>query len=421
VTDLREKGRKGVLHKMRNVVSLNFDQEKQVNQERTMSEYPNLYVTILQFIGQTMPFNDLRNKITFAWAIVGLLRSKSIHPSEWLLYRRGPAKAASKARQFARWLHNDKIKPNEIYHNLACAVALNWADQPLEVALDTSVLWERYVIVRLAAIYRGRALPLAWKVLTQPSASVSFENYADLLTTAHQLIPASCPVTLLADRGFMDVELMKRATALGWHFIIRTKMNIWVYRAFQAPTQVSRLLPPQGHIRLYHTLQVTARRFGPIHLALGHVRTQHGYEKWALLSDLPTALSTFEQYALRFDIEENFLDDKSAGFQLEASLFDDADALARLCLLLATATLYLVSTGTAVVAMNLRPLVDTHWQRGLSYFQLGWRYLLTALAHAHRLLTFLWLDPGPDPHPAFASHIQAQLSTFVFSAIYCCD
>ena len=68
-----------------------------------MSEYPTLYVTILQFIGQTMPFNDLRNKVTFAWEIVGLWLSKSIHPSEWLLYRRGPAKAASKARQFSRW------------------------------------------------------------------------------------------------------------------------------------------------------------------------------------------------------------------------------------------------------------------------------------------------------------------------------
>jgi hypothetical protein len=403
------------------MVSLNFDQEKQVNQERMMSEHPKLYVTILQFIGQTMPFNDLRNKVTFAWALVGLLLSKSIHPSEWLLYRQGSAKAASKARQFSRWLHNGKIKPNETYRNLACAAALNWADQPLELALDTSVLWERYVIVRIAAIYRGRALPLAWKVLKQSSASVSFDNYADLLELANQLVPASCTVTLLADRGFMDVELMKRATALGWHFILRTKMNIWVYRAFHAPTQVSRLLPPPGHIRLYHTLQVTARRFGPIHLALGHVRTQHGYEKWALLSDLPTSLATFEQYGLRFDIEENFLDDKSAGFQLEASLFDDAETLARLCLLLATATLYLVSTGTAVVAMNLRPVVDTHWQRGLSYFQLGWRYLLAALAHSHRLLTFLWLEPGPDPDPAFASHRQAQLATFAFSAIYFCD
>ena len=52
----------------------------------------------------------------------------------------------------------------------------------------------------------------------------------------------------------------------------------------------------------------------------------------------------------------------------------DGDALACLGLILATATLYLVSTGTAIVSLGLRQLVDTHWQRGLSYFQIGWRY-----------------------------------------------
>lgn len=44
---------------------------------------------------------------------------------------------------------------------------------------------------------------------------------------------------------------------------------------------------------------------------------------------------------MRFDIEENFLDDKSAGFQLESSEIRSADALARLCLILATAILFL--------------------------------------------------------------------------------
>jgi hypothetical protein len=59
---------------------------------------------------------------------------------------------------------------------------------------------------------------------------------------------------------------------------------------------------------------MTDRQFGPVHLALAHVQTQHGYEEWALVSDDPTDLHTFDEYGLRFDLEENFLDDKSAGF-----------------------------------------------------------------------------------------------------------
>jgi hypothetical protein len=36
-------------------------------------------------------------------------------------------------------------------------------------------------------------------------------------------------------------------------------------------------------------------------------------EFWAIVSDEPTCLHTFQEYALRFDIEEAFLDDQSNG------------------------------------------------------------------------------------------------------------
>src|SRR5213076_1291497 len=70
---------------------------------------------------------------------------------------------------------------------------------------------------------------------------------------------------------------------------------------------------------------------------------------WYVLSDEPTDVSTLEEYGLRFDIEENFLDDKSNGFQLESSLIRSAQALTRLCFVLAMTTLYLVSQGVEVV------------------------------------------------------------------------
>ena len=50
-----------------------------------------------------------------------------------------------------------------------------------------------------------------------------------------------------------------------------------------------------------------------------------------MISDEAAELKTFEEYGLRFDIEENFLDDKSNGFQLEDSLIRSAAALGALC------------------------------------------------------------------------------------------
>lgn len=83
------------------------------------------------------------------------------------------------------------------------------------------------------------------------------------------------------------------------------------------------------------------------------------------------------------------------------------EALSRLFLILATATLYLVNSGVAVVTSRQRHQVDTHRHRGLSYLQLGWRWARYALSHGKRLFTSLWLRAGPDPEPVFASNKQA--------------
>jgi hypothetical protein len=352
-------------------------------------------------------FHDMRCLITFAWAIVGVILERSVHLSKWGVHRSGEAQAASKQRQFVRWLKNAKIVPFEIYKRLAQTAFADWAGHKINLALDSSSLWDKLVLVRVALVYRGRALPLSWVILKQQSTMVAFEKYKHILKEAAGILPKGCPVILLADRGFDDNDLFCAARDLGWGFRIRLKKSLRVYRASKPALSVGRLMPAKGHALFLHKVWITDRQFGPVHLALAHVQTRNGYEEWAILSDDPTDLHTFDEYGLRFDLEENFLDDKSAGFQLESGEIRDADALARLGLVLATTTLYLVSTGTAVVTLGLRSQIDTHWHRGLSYFQIGWRWIRHALAHLEYLLPFFWLEPGPDPFPVFASKRQA--------------
>ncbi len=130
---------------------------------------------------------------------------------------------------------------------------------------------------------------------------------------------------------------------------------------------------------------MTANRYGPVHLALG--RPQDSQEYWFVVSAEPTELKTFEEYGLRFDIEENFLDDTSNGFQLESSLIRSANALERLCCLLAITTLYLVALGTEVVTQGTRRWVDAHWFRGQSYLKIGWGWVRLALSRGYALMT----------------------------------
>lgn len=373
-----------------------------------MSDSLRLYRTIIEMIRNSkVRFHDVRCLVTFAWAIVGLLLEKSVHLSKWGMHRYGETKAASKQRQFVRWLKNVRIVPAEIYRCLAQAGFANWAGQKIYLALDSSSLWDEFVVVRVALIYRGRALRLSWVILKQQSTTVAFEKYKHILKEAAGILPKGCSVILLADRGFEDNDLFCATRDLGWGFRIRLKKSLRVHRVSQPCLSVRRLMPAKGQALFLHKVWLTDRLFGPVHLALAHVQTSHGYEEWAIASDDPTDLHTLDEYGLRFDLEENFLDDKSAGFQWESGEIREADALSRLGLILATATLYLVSTGTAVVTLRTR--IDTHWQRGLSYFQIGWRWIRYALAHLKYLLPFFWLEPGPDPCPALASKRQATI------------
>ncbi len=377
-----------------------------------------LYHTIMDFLFKSaVRMHDIRTFNTFGWAVVGLLFSHQISLTRWCQHRPGKAQAESKVRQLSRWLHNPKVEVAALYRPLISTALQSYAGEKMVLALDTSQLWAQYVIIRLSLVYRGRAIPIVWHVIVSKSATVGFGTYAPLLERAADLLPAGVQVLFLADRGFAHLGLFKLLRDLNWRFRIRLKQSMNVYRANGRQTKVSWLMPPQGEARFVHKIWLTDRCYGPLYLALAHVQTRDGHEQWAIVSDEPTALQTFDEYGQRFSIEENFLDDKSGGFQLESSLIRNAQALSRLCLILATATLYLVSTGVSVVTLGWRRMVDSHWQRGLSYFKIGWRWLDYALTNNRYLLRFSWLDPAPDPEPVSASKTQDARPSVILYAI----
>jgi hypothetical protein len=377
------------------------------------SNHTTLFYNLMQFIcGAGVRFHDLRVTTTFVWAVFGLIVSKCVRLNLWALFRPGEAKIASRERQFSRWLHNARIQPMQVYRPLMETVLQEWAGETIYLALDTSQLWGRFTVVCLSLVYRGRALPVGWIVCASGSATVALARYQRMLAQVSECISTTSKVILLADRGFMDVQLMRLARQLGWHFRIRIKSSVYVRRSTKGKKKVKALMPAPGGARFFSHVWLTEQQYGPLHLALAYVQTKDSYEKWAIISDEPVGLHTFDEYGLRFDIEEGFLDFKSAGFQLESSQLEDSESLSRLLLVLTTATLYLVSTGTAVVAMGKRRWVDPHWFRGLSYLQIGWRWVERALAWSGKLLSFLWLSPEPDPEPAMASwrkHLEPDL------------
>ena len=372
-----------------------------------MENTPHLYNTLVQVLSQHAKWLDQRHLKTLAWMMAGLIQSGWISLSAWAPYVVSRAQyAQSTVRRFRRWLDNDKIEIGSLYDPLMQQALAEWGEPVLYLALDTSMLWNTYCMARISVIYRGRAVPLVWCVLEHGSASVSYDAYKALLDRAALLLPGHCKVVFLADRGFADTELMGHLHRLGWHFRIRIKSSFWLYRHGRPRCKVERLAVARGHACFWPRVFITEKRYGPLHLAVA--RPQQGNDIWYVLSDEPTDVSTLEEYGLRCDIEENFLDDKSNGFQLESSLIRSAQALTRLCFVLAMTTLYLVSQGVEVVKQGNRRLVDPHWFRGLSYLKIGWNWVKLALTRGYALITRVHLSSERDPEPAMASKRQYQ-------------
>jgi Transposase DDE domain len=385
-----------------------------------MENTPRLYCELVELVGQHGKWRDVRHLYTLVWMVVGLIQAGKVRLPAWVPFVRGRARyAQSTQRRFARWLDNKRIEVHTLYAPLIQRALAEWGNHTLYLARDTTRLWNRYCVIRISLIYRGRAVPLVWEVVEHGSSSVAYEAYAALLDAVPLLLPRGVKVVFLADRGFADTALLAHLRRLGWHFRIRIKASFGVQRPGQRPCKVEDFSLAPGRAIFLHHVAITGEHYGPVSLALAR-HTSNG-ESWYVVSNEPTSVHTFVEYGWRFDIEENFLDDKSNGFQLESSLVRDAAALARLGVVLAVTPLYLVAQGTQVVAHHNRRWVDPHWWRGNSYLRIGWQWVKAALTRGWALFTTLHLSGAPDPEPARASVSQSEhapLVTFTVTYFY---
>jgi Transposase DDE domain len=371
-----------------------------VTQENTIGDATKLYTATLNHLLQS-PWNDTRNAQTLAWMVTGLIQTGSSNLPDWIPSVQTQAtRAQSTERRFSRWLTNKNITAQHVYTPLITQALQEWGEYEFRLALDTSLVFETHCIIRIVVLYRGRAVPLVQTVIAHASATVSFEQLEEVLNTARAILRRvkRCKVIFLADRGFADISLMQRLKDFGWSYRIRIKACFNIYSPDkQLLCKVGQVALESSQAKYYQNVRLTAKHFGLVHVALA--RPEGVNELWAVVSDEPTSAQTFVEYGWRFQIEECFLDDKSGAFNLEDSGLRDAESLERLLLALAVTMLLLVSEGTQVVSSGSRRVVDAHWDRGLSYLKIGWRWVRRAVAAGTSIFERIALVGGDDPDP----------------------
>jgi hypothetical protein len=353
-------------------------------------------------------FGDVRRLMVLAWAVIGLCFAKTVNYNQWGEVVISNAQyASSHQRRFQRWMRNKRVRPIKFYCPLFRAALSEWEpSETMYLALDTSDLHNGHILIRLSLVYRGRAIPVTWRVIKHNSTSVGYKDYKVVLAQALLMLPEAQRIVLLADRGFVHAKLVKFARKYHCGYRLRAKSSTLVRLPDRRVVTMAQLCPSKGHVHFYQGVSILGESIGPVNIAVANPEAE-GEEPWYIISNDPADLTTLDDYALRFDIEEGFLDDKSNGFQVESTRLDDTQAIARLFLVLAIATLHFTCVGVAVVKHKTRRWVDTHWDRGMSYLKIGWQWLRQQFRRRWTVLPPFGLDPGPDPEPACASRRQA--------------
>ncbi|NEP20395.1 MAG: transposase [Leptolyngbya sp. SIO4C1] len=367
-----------------------------------MSSSPQLYSQLLEYLRQYSRYQDLRHLKVLAWMVTALVCSGQLSLPAWEPYVSSRAsQAQSYERRWHRFFDNRLVQVRSLYVPLVMLALSNWQGKRLYLALDTTLLWNRYCMIHLSVVCCGRAVPLLWRVLEHRSATVAFSQYQPLLRRARWLLRAHPDLMLLADRGFANHELMSWLQASRWHYCLRLPCDVLLHGPRRHPIELSYLWPPKGEALLYSNVGLWQDGTHRCNLVLATVKGVK--EPWAVITDEPPSLQALWQYALRFRVEELFLDSKSGAFGLEDSRIRSAGALERLYLVAAVAVLYATTTGLAVQLEGLRRQVDPHWRRGLSYLKIGLRWL-TGVIHKGRQLLRLVPLLVRDPQPCFASN-----------------
>jgi hypothetical protein len=200
-------------------------------------------------------------------------------------------------------------------------------------------------------IYKGRALPLAWRVRQGPKGHFPEDLHIALVELIRTCLPEGTQVVLLGDGEFDGTALQATLHAAGWAYACRTAMSTtatWDGTTFRLDTLGACLKP--GRLIEVKNVHVTREAYGPILVLCCWAKGYH--EPLYLVSNMATAEAACRLYEKRFRIETFFSDQKSRGVHIHKSHISDAQRLSRL--LIAACLAYIVATSFfAIVQRDL--------------------------------------------------------------------
>ena len=256
---------------------------------------------------------------------------------------------------FARWV------PRQVGERRDILVAMDWT----EFAHDG-----QSTLVLSLVTGHGRAAPLLWLIVWKEEIATRRNDYEDAcLRRLAATMPASCRVTILADRGFGDQKLFVFLAELGFGYVIRFRGNIRVAAADGEAKPAAEWVGKGGRARKLRDARVTAQ--GQQVGAVVCVHAKGMKEPWCLAASDPeaTAAVLVNHYARRWTIEPQFRDTKDLrfGMGLSATRIGEPMRRDRLLLVSAFAMALLTLLGAVGESLGMDRLLKSNTARTRSH------------------------------------------------------
>lgn len=342
-------------------------------------DYLNVAQLTKRIFGDTQHAKRVQS---LASAALGVLSSSSliIHRIGQGLARENNLIAKHAIKQVDRLLSNKKLKlwdcfeqwvPFMIGVRKEVIIAMDWtefdSDNQSTIALNL-------------VTSHGRATPLIWKTVDRETLKNHRNAYEDeCLLKLRSLLPDEVKVTILADRGFCDIQLFEYLEGyLGFHFVIRIRKNIEVTSAQGEQRKALNWLGKGGRSRTLKKAKVTKKAHSVAQVVC--VQAKGMKSAWCLATSDGELSSSkiIRWYGKRWGIEPQFRDSKDIhfGMGLSHTRIRSPERRDRLLLLSALAVVILTLLGGAGESLGFdRELkANTVKHRTLSLFRQGYYY-----------------------------------------------
>jgi hypothetical protein len=290
---------------------------------------------MLDFVQSLLPSFRVTRQRNLALLASGISRVRDGHLTISEIARYIPNRCThwSKFKRIKRFLANPRWAPEQLFDRLVRFVLSRYATgATLPVIIDQSTLDGRWEVLWASVPFRGRALPIAYRIFTYDEINQDPEGSQNKIENAFirrlvSLLPRDPMPILLLDRGYARVDLLQLLDELDVHYVVRACKNVWVRTpdGYAGPLADIQVRP--GTLRgwgdtLYHQ-QVRYR------VRLVVTQSVEADEPWYLVTNLSRADSAVRWYERRFRCEELFRDLKDQ-LHLETIRLQHTERVARL-------------------------------------------------------------------------------------------